>query len=126
MIRFKLSLSAALLLAIAWTINGPTSAHAAKKNKARAKKKTENAISPADRAIYKALDRPVTIKFTKTPMGDVAEHLQKTTGVDIFLDTRSLGDVGIDTDTPLTTDIKDISLRSALRLMLRRGRSKGQ
>ena len=37
--------------------------------------------------------------------------------IEIQLDTKALGDVSIGTDTPVTKNLKGVSLRSALRMM---------
>ncbi len=39
--------------------------------------------------------------------------------VPIILDNRALDDIGVGTDTPVTVNLNEISLRSVLRLMLR-------
>ena len=47
------------------------------------------------------------------------EYLKDNYHVEIQLDKKALGDVGIASDTPVTKNLKGVSLRSALRMMLR-------
>jgi outer membrane protein assembly factor BamD (BamD/ComL family) len=69
--------------------------------------------------IEKALDSPTQLEFIETPLQDVVDFLKDYHDIEIQIDTRALEDVGIGTDTPVTKNLKNISLRSALRLMLR-------
>ena len=73
----------------------------------------------ADRKIQEALKSPTRMEFIETPLSDVIDYLKSYHHIDIQLDNRALTDVGIGTDTPVTKNLKDVSLRSALRLMLR-------
>lgn len=80
-------------------------------------------ISPSakstEAAIRKALDEKTVMEFVETPLQDAVEYLQKKHKINIQLDKKALDDAGLGTDTPITRSLKDISLRSALRLMLR-------
>ncbi len=69
--------------------------------------------------IEAALDESTTQEFVETPLVDVVDHLKHLHDIEIQLDERALDDVGIGTNTPVTHDLKGISLRSALRLVLR-------
>jgi len=71
------------------------------------------------RAIEKALAEHTQLEFIETPLADVIEYLEDRHGIQIELDTRALDLVGIGSDTPINRDLNRISLRSALRLMLR-------
>jgi hypothetical protein len=68
--------------------------------------------------INAALPRRQNFEFTETPLDDVAAKLSKAQGVPILLDYRSLEDVGIDGDSPVTFAATNLSLRHALRHML--------
>ena len=46
------------------------------------------------------------------------QYLQGLHKVPIYIDARSLEEVGLGPDTPVTQDLKGLSLRSGLRLML--------
>jgi len=70
-------------------------------------------------AIEKALQEPVDLKFEETPLSDVIAFLKKRAKVEIVLDEKTLADVGIAKDTPVTIELSALPLRSALNLMLR-------
>ena len=70
-------------------------------------------------AIRRALDRAHMLDFVESPLSDVVKKLREQTKVDILLDQRSLDDVGIGADTPVSFHLAGVSLRSALRLLLR-------
>ncbi len=74
---------------------------------------------PAEKKITAALKSPTQLEFIETPLQDVIDYLKDYHGIEIQLDTKALNDVGIDPTTPVTKNLKGISLRSALRLMLR-------
>jgi hypothetical protein len=74
--------------------------------------------------IKRTLDEPTQMEFTDTSLSDViaylvAFHKAKHPRFEIQLDTRALNDLGVTADTTVTKNLKGISLRSALRLMLR-------
>ena len=52
-------------------------------------------------------------------MSDVIDYLKTLHGIEIQIDKKALDDVGIGSSSPVTRNLKGISLRSALRLMLR-------
>ncbi len=75
--------------------------------------------APAEKRIEAALKSPTQLEFIETPLQDVIDFLKDHHRIEIQIDTRALADVGIGTDTPVTKNLKGVSLRSALRLMLR-------
>lgn len=72
----------------------------------------------AERAIHNALRQKITWDFKETPLAEVARSVSKSSGIDVKLDTRALADVGLGPDVPMTLSVREISLRSALELML--------
>ncbi len=78
-------------------------------------------LRPLERetAIEEALAKPTEMCFTDTPLSDVILFLKDHHGIEIQLDGRALSDAGVEASTPVTKNIKGISLRSALDLMLR-------
>lgn len=73
----------------------------------------------AEKRIEEALRSPTQIEFVETPLSDVVDYLRDYHKIEIQLDKKALGDVNIGTDTPVTKTLRGISLKSALRLMLR-------
>ncbi len=73
----------------------------------------------AELRIERALDSPSQAEYIDTPLSDVVADLKERHAIEIQIDRRALEDVGITTDTPITKDLKGLSLRAMLRLMLR-------
>lgn len=73
----------------------------------------------AEEKILNALEEPTTLEFIETPLQDVIDYLKDLHSIEIQVDNRALEDVGIGSDTPITRNLKGITLRSALRLMLK-------
>mgnify|MGYP002623647870 CR=1 FL=1 len=73
----------------------------------------------AEEKIFAALEDATTLEFIETPLQDVIDYLKDLHGIEIQIDHRALEDVGIGSDTPITRNLKGITLRSALRLMLK-------
>jgi hypothetical protein len=75
--------------------------------------------------IEQALATPTQMEFTDQPLTDVVDYLKDYHSqklghpFEIKLDNKALNDAGIAPDTPVTTNLKGISLRSALDLVLR-------
>ncbi len=65
------------------------------------------------------LRSPTTLEFIETPLADVVDYFKDLHGIDIRLDTEAFGDAGPNGKTPITRNLKGLSLRSTLRLMLR-------
>ena len=75
-------------------------------------------ISPAAERIYSALDEQTRLEFIETPLGDVVEFLGDLHGIEIAIDTLSLGEEKITIDSPITANLTSNSLRNALDLIL--------
>jgi hypothetical protein len=74
---------------------------------------------PAHVRIQQALEEPTELEFVETALGDVVGFLKDRHGIEIQLDLRALEAAGVASDTPVTIDLRGITLRSALRLLLR-------
>lgn len=74
---------------------------------------------PAEAKIFKALDSTTSLQFLEQPLGDVVAFLEDKHKIEIQLDTQALDTAGVNTDSPVTIDVEGISLKSALRLMLK-------
>jgi len=82
------------------------------------------ALSAADldetnQAVKGALNAPTQMEFIDTPLADVVAYLKDYHHIEIQLDKKALDDSGVATDTPVTKNLKDVTLKSALRVMLR-------
>ena len=74
--------------------------------------------SPAEKKIEEALKQPTQIEFVETPLKDVVDYLKDLHHIEIQLDAAALKEAGVDESTPVTKNLKGISLRSALKLLL--------
>lgn len=76
----------------------------------------------AETRIRKTLDSPLHssgLDYVEQPLADVVTALQDDYGIPIHLDTPALEEIGIATDQPVSVSLRNVSLRSALRLMLK-------
>ncbi len=79
----------------------------------------DSATPLSEKSIRLALEKTVEVKCTKTPLHEAVQSLEDQVGVELVLDLKALGDVGIEARTPLSYNIAGVKLRSALDLMLR-------
>jgi tetratricopeptide (TPR) repeat protein len=81
------------------------------------------ATGEAERRIESALRGPLTangMDFTDTPLEEVVNLLQEEYGIPIQIDDAALEATGLDPTEPVTVQLHNVSLRSALRLMLKK------
>jgi hypothetical protein len=71
-----------------------------------------------EKAILKALEEKTKLEFVDTPLQDAIDYLQDVYRITIKLDTNALKEAGVDASTPVNLTIRDVPLRSALRIML--------
>jgi hypothetical protein len=72
--------------------------------------------------IEKALQTPLRstgLDFNEVPLKDMISLLQDDFNIPVQLDIKALDEIGLGPDEPVTASLHDISLRSALRLMLK-------
>jgi type II secretory pathway component GspD/PulD (secretin) len=60
-----------------------------------------------------------TQNFVELPLQDVIQQLSQAHDIPIVIDARSLDELGISADSPVNLTLKNISLRSCLRIALR-------
>lgn len=82
-----------------------------------AKKQTH--VGAAEKKILNALISPTEFEFFETPLEEVVNWAKEQYKIEIQVDKRTLCDVGVDCDSLITMSVKGVSLRSALRKMLR-------
>lgn len=71
----------------------------------------------AEIGIENALNEKTHIDFIETPLSEVTDYLSQVHEIQIVLDTPALTSEGVTVDTPVTKELKDVSLRSALNLI---------
>lgn len=69
-------------------------------------------------AIRAALQRPVPMEFSETPLHEVLNYLRDMLRIPIVVDHRGFDDVGVAPDSPITFALQGVSTRSALNLLL--------
>ncbi len=72
-----------------------------------------------ERKIYDALDRETMLEFNEAPLSEVVDYLKTANNIPIMIDKKALDDVGLGSDTPVTISLPGVTLRSALKLMLK-------
>jgi general secretion pathway protein D len=80
----------------------------------------ERRRSAKELEIEQKLRTPVSLRFEKAPLQEVMDYLAKMADVNLHLDPLGLSAEGVGTDTPVTINLTqgDISLKSALQLVL--------
>ena len=73
----------------------------------------------AEKRIRAKLKRPMSVDFAEKPLEDVARQFAKSLGDTVMIDQKSLDDVGIAMDTPITARFNDVPAEESLRWMLR-------
>jgi type II secretory pathway component GspD/PulD (secretin) len=76
------------------------------------------AMSPAEAKIRAELQKSSTAEFVETPLQVVVQYLQDLHGIQIQIDRLTLDTEGISQDSPVTFNVKNVSLRSLLSRML--------
>ena len=76
----------------------------------------------AEQRINRALADPLNslgLEFQDAPLSEVVDFLRTEYDIEVQLDNPALDDLGLSPDEPITVNLRNISLRSALRIMLR-------
>jgi len=76
----------------------------------------------AHQRIWGALQKPLPesgLDFSDTALEEIVAYLHDEFEIEIQIDDQALEDLGIDKTQPITTNLRNISLRSALNLILK-------
>ncbi|HEV3007379.1 MAG TPA: hypothetical protein VGX78_23105, partial [Pirellulales bacterium] len=68
--------------------------------------------------VRSALSERTELDFTDQPLSDVIDYLKNRHEIEIQIDDKALADAGVGNNTTVTRNLKGISLRAALRLLL--------
>jgi hypothetical protein len=79
---------------------------------------TNDCSAQSEAAIRSALHEATTMDFTETPLQDAVDYLKDLHHIQIQLDTKALSDAGVSSDTPITCNLKGITLDSSLKILL--------
>ena len=72
-----------------------------------------------ERRISAALGDDTTQNFVEETLENAIRQISETHDIPIVIDNKALEELGINSDTPVSISLKNVSLRSFLRLMLR-------
>ncbi len=75
--------------------------------------------TPRELAIEAAMASPARFSFVKQPLDKVVQYLEQEYQIEFEIDNSALADKGTRTDEPVTINVTDMTLRSALQTMLR-------
>ena len=81
-------------------------------------KKVDELLSPKTRAIEHRLRQPISLHFKEVPLKQAIMDLAILSGVHIMPDLRALEAAKINLDSPLSINVDNIDMKSALNLML--------
>ena len=75
-------------------------------------------LTPSEERIEKSLSEQISLHFHDTPLTEIIRHIAMTHSINIALDKRAIETEGIVPSQPVSIDVDDITLRSALNLLL--------
>ncbi len=81
-----------------------------------------NRLNSVERAIEQKLSMPVSLHFKDTKLSDAIEYLHQVSNLNIVPDRAALQEASVSLEQPLTLTIENVSLKSALNIMLRQVR----
>jgi hypothetical protein len=81
--------------------------------------KTDPTTAASETKIRASLDEQTKMEIVETPLAEVIAYLKDLHAIEIQFDSNALEDIGVDQDSPVTLNLKSVSLRSALHLLLR-------
>jgi hypothetical protein len=73
----------------------------------------------AKEKLMEKLQQKVTLDFQDEPLAKAVERLKPLVGMEVRLDEKELENMGCDPNTRVTLHVKDVSLRSALKVILK-------
>lgn len=74
--------------------------------------------SEATARIRAAMNDETRLEFIETPLEEAVQQISALHDIPVFVDRRSLEEIGLTPDTPVNISLQNVSLRSALRVML--------
>ena len=74
--------------------------------------------SPSEQRIINALDDEAIMEFFDVTLAEVADQLGQRHNIPIFIDEAALEEIGLGSDEAININLRGITLRSGLRLML--------
>jgi hypothetical protein len=75
-------------------------------------------LTPEEKKIIEALDKPVTVNWNGKPLDEAMQELSNTLDQKLFIDKKSVEDLGLDLRKPFTLQANGVSARTVLRQVL--------
>lgn len=72
-----------------------------------------------EKRVLASLEKKTTLEEFNTPLNKVCAKISELHDIPVLVDRRALEEIGLNDDNPVTIKVEDVTLRSALRLMLR-------
>jgi hypothetical protein len=86
--------------------------------KERTKRRTSVQLSEKEKKIIESLNKPVTVDWKDKMLEEALQELSNIIDQNLFIDKKSLTDLGLDLSKTVTLQAKGISARTALRQIL--------
>ena len=74
-------------------------------------------LTPEER-IREELNSKTSVRFIEAPLSDAVMQLSQAHDIPMLIDNRALEEIGLSSQEPVNLSVMNVSLRSALRLML--------
>ncbi|MBA63106.1 MAG: hypothetical protein CMJ76_12155 [Planctomycetaceae bacterium] len=84
----------------------------------RRKYVTDQGNNPAEQKIVDALDEETVMLFFDQPLTEVVDSIKTRHSIPMIIDDKALADAGLDSSMTVNQDLRGITLRSGLKLML--------
>ena len=88
------------------------------RDKDKRKNPNEVKLTEKEKTLLSALDKPMNAVFNGQPLSEVLQRMSNEMNQNLFLDEKSLTDLGLDLKKPLTLDAKGVPARIVLRQLL--------
>jgi hypothetical protein len=69
-------------------------------------------------ALEKALEQKIDLDLRDTPLSEFLDAVKQNYHLPVFIDHKALSEAGIGADVPITRDLRGLTLRAALKLVL--------
>ncbi|HLN29498.1 MAG TPA: hypothetical protein VK395_17245 [Gemmataceae bacterium] len=88
--------------------------------KARTAKRSSGEVptTAKEQSLLRALNSTISLKFTNSRFQDVIDYIQDRIGQTIVLDKTALDEIGVTYDSPVTLNLKEVTVRTGLHKIL--------
>ncbi|TWU55056.1 DUF4974 domain-containing protein [Rubripirellula reticaptiva] len=79
---------------------------------------SDSSIDETEMKIRQSMSKRTSLSFVELPLADAAKQLAQAFDLPILIDAKALEEIGLSAQEPVNVKLRDVSLRSILRLML--------